>query len=49
MKLNATNKNTLKAIVIVFLMLCALAAMRTSNYQTVEIETENEGSLFDLE
>ena len=49
MKLNPTNKNTLKAIAIVFLMLCALAAMRTSNYQTVEIETTNEGSLFDLE
>nr|QOR60488.1 hypothetical protein [Bathycoccus sp. RCC716 virus 2] len=48
-KLNSTNKNTLKAIVIVFAILCALAALRTSKYQPVDIETTNEGSLFDLE
>ena len=48
-KLNSTNKNTLKAIVIVFAILCALAALRTSTYQPVEIETTNEDSLFNLE
>ena len=46
-KLNSTNKNTLKAIVIVFAILCALAALRTSKYQPVDIETTKEECLKD--
>ncbi|QOR60317.1 hypothetical protein [Bathycoccus sp. RCC716 virus 1] len=50
MKLNATNRNTLRAIVIVIVLLCVLAMLRTSGYQgkEVEIETINTGSLFDI-
>ena len=50
MKLNATNKNTIKAIVIIIAVLCVLAMLRTSGYQgkDVEIETVNTGSLFDI-
>ena len=48
MKLNATNKNTLKSIAIVFLILWAFTYLRTSKYQPVDIETSDEGSLFDL-
>jgi len=50
MKLNATNKNTIKAIVIIIAVLCVLAMLRTSGYQgkEVEIETVNTGSLFDI-
>ena len=49
MKLNSTNKNTLKAIVIVFALICILQFLRTSGYSPVTIETTDEGSLFDLE
>ena len=49
MKLNVTNKNTLKAIVIIFLILCALGALRKSGYQPVEIEMVSDKSLFDQE
>ena len=49
MKLNATNKNTLKSIVIIFLILCALGALRTSGYHPVEIEMVSDKSLFDQE
>ena len=49
MKLNATNKSTLKSIVIIFLILCALGALRTSGYQPVEIEMVSDKSLFDQE
>ena len=50
MKLNATNTNTFRAIVIVIVLLCVLAMLRTSGYQgkEVEIETVNTGSLFDI-
>ena len=50
MKLNATNKNTIKAIVIIIAVLCVLTMFRTSGYQgkDVEIETVNTGSLFDV-
>jgi len=50
MKLNATNRNTIKAIVIIIAVLCVLAMLRTSGYQgkDVEIETVNTGSLFDI-
>ncbi len=50
MKLNATNTNTIRAIVIVIVLLCVLAMLRTSGYQgkEVEIETVNTGSLFDI-
>ena len=50
MKLNATNRNTLRAIVIVIVLLCVLAMLRTSGYQgkDIEIETTNTGSLFDI-
>ena len=50
MKLNATNRNTIKAIVIIIAVLCVLAMLRTSGYQgkEVEIETINTGSLFDI-
>jgi len=50
MKLNATNRNTIKAIVIIIAILCVLAMLRTSGYQgkEVEIETVNTGSLFDI-
>ena len=49
MKLNSTNKNTLKAIVIVFALICILQFLRTSGSSPVTIETTHEGSLFDLE
>ena len=48
-KLNTTNRNTLKAIVIVFGLICILQFLRTSGYSPVTIETTDEGSLFDLE
>tara|TARA_B100001250_G_scaffold400493_1_gene411104 strand:- start:2656 stop:2913 length:258 start_codon:yes stop_codon:yes gene_type:complete len=50
MKLNATNRNTIRAIVIIIVLLCVLAMLRTSGYQgkEVEIETVNTGSLFDI-
>ena len=50
MKLNATNTNTIRAIVIVIVLLCVLARLRTSGYQgkEVEIETVNTGSLFHI-
>ena len=48
MKLNSTNKNSLMAIAVVFLLLWLFTALRTSKYQPVEIETSDEGSLFDL-
>jgi hypothetical protein len=50
MKLNATNRNTIKAIVIIIAILCVLTMLRTSGYQgkEVEIETVNTGSLFDI-
>ena len=50
MKLNATNRNTIKAIVIIIAILCVLAMFSTSGYQgkEVEIETVNTGSLFDI-
>jgi|TARA_B100000902_G_C27045017_1_gene781254 hypothetical protein len=50
MKLNNTNKNTIRAIVVVVGILCVLAMLRTSGYQgkDVEIETTNTGSLFDI-
>ena len=50
MKLNATNKNTIKAIVIIITVLCVLTMFSTSGYQgkDVEIETVNTGSLFDI-
>ena len=48
MKLNITNKNTLKSIAIVFLILWAFTYLGTSKYQPVDIETSDEGSLFDL-
>ena len=50
MKLNATYKNTIKAIVIIIAVLCVLTMFRTSGYQgkDVEIETVNTGSLFDV-
>lgn len=50
MKLNATNRNTIRAILIVIVLLCVLAMLRTSGYQgkEVEIETVNTGSLFDI-
>ena len=50
MKLNATNRNTIRAIVIVIVLVCVLAMLRTSGYQgkEVEIETVNTGSLFDI-
>jgi len=48
MTLNSTNKNTLKAIALVFLILWAFTHLRTSKYQPVDVETSDEGSLFDL-
>jgi hypothetical protein len=50
MKLNATNRNTIKAIVIIITVLCVLTMFSTSGYQgkEVEIETVNTGSLFDV-
>lgn len=56
MKLNATNRNTLTAIVVVFCLLSVLvtfAGVRTrSAYQprpiNIETSEEGEGSLFDL-
>ena len=50
MKLNATNRNTIKAIVVVIVLLYILTMLRTSGYQgkDVEIETINTGSLFDI-
>ena len=56
MKLNATNRNTLKAIAVVFLLLCVLMMLspRRSMYQPrpVNLETSEEAgatSIFDLE
>ena len=51
MKLNATNRNTIKAIVIIIAILCVLAMFSTSGYQgkEVQIETVNTGSLFDIQ
>ena len=49
MKLNATNKSTLKSIAIVFAIICVLQFLRTSYYSPVDIETTNEESLFNLE
>ena len=49
MKLNATNKSTLKSIAIVFAIICVLQFLRTSYYSPVDIETTNEESLFYLE
>ena len=50
MKLNATNRNAIRAIAIIIVLLCVLAMLRTSGYQgkEVEIETVNTGSLFDI-
>jgi len=50
MKLNATNRNTIKAIVIVIALLVVLSMLRTSGYQAKEITIEplNTGSLFDI-
>ena len=50
MKLNATNRNTIKAIVVVIVLLYILTMLRTSGYQgkDVEIGTVNTGSLFDI-
>jgi len=50
MKLNATNRNTIKAIVVVIVLLYILTMLRTSGYQgkDVEIETVNTASLFDI-
>jgi len=50
MKLNATNRNTIKAIVIVIALLVVLTMLRTSGYQAkeIEIETVNTGSLCDI-
>ncbi len=50
MKLNATNRNTIKAIVVIIALLYILTMLRTSGYQgkDVEIETVNTGSLFDI-
>ena len=50
MKLNATNRNTIKAIVIIITILCVLTMFSTSGYQgkEVEIETVKTGSLFDV-
>ena len=50
MKLNSTNRNTIRAIVFVIVLLCILAMLRTSGYQgaDIEIETINTGSLFDI-
>ena len=54
MKLNSTNRNTLKAIAVVFLLLCVLMMMRPrrSMYQPrpVNLETSEEAgptSIFD--
>ena len=49
MKLNATNKSTLKSIAIVFAIICVLQFLRTSYYSPVDIETTNEESRFNLE
>ena len=49
MKLNATNKSTLKSIAIVFAIIYVLQFLRTSYYSPVDIETTNEESLFNLE
>lgn len=57
MKLNATNRNTLKAITVVFLLLCTimmLSPRRRSMYQPrpINLETSEEAgvsSIFDLE
>ena len=56
MKLNATNRNTLKAIALICALLSALMVMfpqRRSGYQprpiNVETDVSEEGSLFDLE
>ena len=56
MKLNATNRTTLKAIAVVFLLLCVLMMMRPrrSMYQPrpINLETSEENgvdSIFDLE
>ncbi len=50
-KLNTTNRNTLRAIVIVFAILCVLQMLKTNYYTPapVDIEVVSEGSLFDLE
>tara|TARA_B100000035_G_scaffold79865_1_gene66881 strand:+ start:539 stop:796 length:258 start_codon:yes stop_codon:yes gene_type:complete len=50
MKLNATNRNAIRAIAIIIVLLCVLTMLRTSGYQgkEVEIETVNTGSLFDI-
>ena len=43
MKLNATNKSTLKSIAIVFAILCVLSSsLRTRVHSPVEIETSND-------
>jgi hypothetical protein len=56
MKLNATNRNTLKAIAVVFLLLCTIMMLspRKSMYQPrpINIEVSEEAaaaSIFDLE
>lgn len=57
MMLNSTNRNTLKAIAIVFLLLCVIVMLSPTrvNYQPrpINLETEKDGelvgSLFDLE
>ena len=56
MKLNSTNRNTLKAIAVVFLLLCVLMMLspRRSMYQPrpINLETSEEAgptSIFDLE
>ena len=56
MKLNATNRNTIKAITVVFLLLCTIMMLspRKSMYQPrpINIEPAPEGtpeSIFDLE
>ena len=54
--LNATNKNTLKSIVVLFVLLCILMSFRTtaektSKYRPRPIETQpvSEKSIFELE
>jgi hypothetical protein len=56
MKLNATNRNTIKAIAVVFLLLCAIMMLspRKSMYQPrpINLETSEDtsvSSIFDLE
>jgi len=51
MKLNNTNKNALRAIVVIFVLLWVIQLLnpKKSYYSPVEIETVNEGSIFNLE